>query len=259
VARARFAPLHLPLAGLALLAGCGAGRSQRPPTVARAWEIGDRVLTAAVWGPDSVMLDRALERAADSVRGGGGGVTARAGAGAALDRAALALRAAADSAVLDFGGLYLFIRGAREQGSGKGNPGREVGIPDPDDAFRMIAVLTLPDTPAVLAVGTVSQTERARGNAAKSATVLARTGRDAEAWSVSFLALGCVRAVAAAGRVGVGVVCVDERGKVHWSPDLDGRVTAAATDSTGPSPAPAPAPGPAPGRAAERRESRNRS
>jgi thiamine biosynthesis lipoprotein len=188
--------------------------------------------------------------------------------GYALDRAALALAGVADSAILDFGGQYLFLRGTGDGGREKGKTSREVGIADPNNAFRAIALLTLPDTPSVISVSTSSQAEQPghirdprTGHAAagaRSATAVAASGMAADAWSTAFFVLGCERALALARRVGVGLVCVGTDGLVRWSPDLDGRVAVRATDSGGPAgpvPAPAPVPDRAPAGSAPRRRS----
>jgi len=265
-------------AGLALaVSGCG---RVRPAPVTRAWETMGSVLTAAAWGPDSAAVDRALARAFEAARSDSAAADSVARAlgrtverltgtalaptgdswrdltarGVALDRAAPILResGAVDSAVLDFGGLYLFYAGR----------GRAVGIPDPDDAFQPIATLRLPESPSpFLSLRTATPDLEVDAHPrARSATAVAASAAAAAVWSVALLELGCDRALAAAARAGVGVVCVDSARRVRWSPDLRGWIAEGTRGAAGreESAVPAPAPGPAPGRAAARSGSTRR-
>ena len=180
--------------------------------------------------------------------------------GYALDRAALPLAAVADSAFLDFGGQLLIRRRTGGPVDRRTAEGRTVGIVDPTDRDRLIALIAVDSG----SVSTSSQSERPGhivdprtgkpATRAKSVTVVASTGIAADAWSTAFFVLGCDSALALSGRVGLDVVCVDRM--VRWTPGLDGRVVLA-TDSAGAAPAPAPAR--ARGRAAAARPSRSRS
>ena len=188
--------------------------------------------------------------------------------GYALDRALLALTGVADSAVLEIGGQYLIMStGKPEPARG---PGRRVGVVDPDNPLRALALIELP--PGTWSVSTSSQVEQPghivdprTGNPAaraRSVTTMARTGIAADAWSTAFFVMGCDSALATAPRLdGVGVLCVDDR--VRWSADLDGRVAtdSAGSAATGPAPAPgrAPAGAPAPRDSTTRRTSPGRS
>jgi len=173
--------------------------------------------------------------------------------GYALDRALLALRPVADSVLLNLGGQYLIMTTAATTSAPRA--GRRVGIPDPDNTLRVLALIELP--PGTWSVRTLSPVDqpapimdpRTRTPAvrARSVTTVAREGMTANAWSSAFFVLGCDSALALApqlGRPQVGVLCIDER--VRWSADLEGRVVRL-TDSAGSvGTAPAPAPGPAP-------------
>lgn len=134
--------------------------------------------------------------------------------GYALDRAALALAAVADSALLDLGGQYLWI----------GPPGRvthrTVGIPDPENSLRALGAVELRSG----SVRTQSQTPDHRGSV-RSVTVLAGDALTAHAWSIAFFAVGCDSAFAVAASLGgrISVVCADVAG-VRWTRDLDKRV-----------------------------------
>jgi len=177
--------------------------------------------------------------------------------GYALDRALLALRAVADSVLLNLGGQYLIMTTAATTSAPRA--GRQVGVPDPDNTLRVIALIEIP--PGIWSVRTLSPVDqpapivdpRSRKPAvrARSVTTVARDGMTAEAWSNAFFVLGCDSALALAPQLGtppVGVLCIDDR--VRWSPDLEGRVVRL-TDSAGSAgTAPAPAPGPAPAGAA---------
>ena len=177
--------------------------------------------------------------------------------GYALDRALLALRAAADSVLLNLGGQYLIMTPAPMTSAQA--VGRRVGVPDPDNTLRVIALLEVP--PGTWSVRTLSPVDqpapimdpRSRKPAvrARSVTTVARDGMTADAWSHAFFVLGCDSALALAPQLGtphVGVLCID--GRVRWSADLEGRVVRP-TDAAGSAgTAPARAPGPAPAGAA---------
>ena len=200
-------------------------------------------MSAAAWGPDSARLERALDGARDSVeRIDGllhrteGAITGldslrreirrRTGvalavddvaAGYALDRAALAIAAVADSALLDLGGQFLWV------GPPSRPTRRPVGIPDPDNTLNALATVEMRN-------GSVRTTSSAGGaggaGGARSVTVLAPSAMMAEAWSTALSALGCDSALALAPRVEprqVSVVCADSSG-IRWTADLDGRV-----------------------------------
>jgi len=195
------------------------------------------MMSAAAWGADSERVARALDAAHDSVdridsmiqhhraipaldsarreirrRTGVTLVIDSIVPGYALDRAALGLAGAVDSALLDVGGQYLWI----------GGPGRlthrVVGIPDPDNTLRQLAWVELRNG---------SLRTRAERNASpaavRSVTVLAPTALAASAWAAVLFALGCDRAVTGAPP-GVSVVCADSTG-VRWTTELQNRVS----------------------------------
>ena len=191
------------------------------------------MMSAAAWGTDSERLARALEAAHDSVDRIDSLIQRRVriaaldsvqrdirsrigvvlsvdsiAAGYALDRAALALAAIADSALLDLGGQYLWIGGRPTR--------RAVGIPDPDNSLRTLAVVDMRS-------GSIRTKSRAPGQsgAVRAVTVLAPDGLTTGAWSAAFLLLGCDRALAMAQRM--SVVCADSAG-VRWTTDLQNRV-----------------------------------
>jgi thiamine biosynthesis lipoprotein len=156
------------------------------------------------------------------------------GRGYALDRALLALRGAADSAVLGSGGLYLIMTARSAERAG----GRVVGIVDPDNTLRPLARLTV--QPGIWSVSTMSLAEARdavldprTGSPAARARVVAAVAPSAAmagGWSSAFYVMGCDSALALAPRVGASVLCAD--GQLRWSADLNGRV-APATDSAG--------------------------
>ena len=172
--------------------------------------------------------------------------------GYALDRALLALGAVADSALLNLGGQYLIRTPARTMSSPR--VGRRVGIPDPDNTLRAIALIEVP--PGTWSVRTLSPVDQpgpiidprtgTPALRARSVTTVARDGMTAIAWSNAFFVLGCDSALALAPQLGetqVSVLCID--GRVRWSPGLDGRVRltdSARTVGTAPAPAPERAP-----------------
>ena len=166
--------------------------------------------------------------------------------GYALDRAALGLEAAADSAVLDLGGQLLVAprRGASFRDPQDPAHRRVVGISDPDHPLDALALIDIP--PGRISVSTSAQGEQpghirdprtgAAATAARSVTVVAPSGMAADAWSTAFFVMGCARALPLAQRVGVSVLCADS--SVRWTPELEGWV-ALPTDPGIPAPAPA--------------------
>lgn len=153
--------------------------------------------------------------------------------GYALDRAAAALGAAAEGAVLNLGGQLHFVGRAR---AGTDDTRRQVGIVDPDDPNRVLALLAVDSG----SVSTSSQAERPghivdprtgmSAGRVRSATVVAATGMAADAWSTAAFVLGCDAALALARAQRLELVCVDSAAR--WTPGLEGRV-ALATDSAG--------------------------
>src|SRR2546425_7656006 len=168
------------------LAACGA---EARPGVSRVWPEMGTMMSAAAWGMDSTRVARALEAAHDSVdhidsllhlrvsipaldsvrreirrRTGKGlpGAVDSIAPGYALDRAALALASVVDSALLDLGGQYLWVGPAARPTH------RAVGIPDPDNTLRTLAVVDLQGG----SVRTQSQRNASRISA-RSVTVLA--------------------------------------------------------------------------------------
>jgi thiamine biosynthesis lipoprotein len=218
------------------LAACGV--EQARPAVSRVWPEMGTMMSVAAWGTDSVRVARALEAARDSVdridsliqrhvafaaidsvrreirRRTGGSVALVVDSiapGYALDRAALALANAVDSALLDLGGQYFWVGPAARPTH------RAVGIPDPDNTLHSLAVVDLQGG----SVSTQSQRNAPRG-AARSVTVLAADGLTANAWAAALLAMGCERALALAQ--GMHVVCADSAG-VRWATGLQNRVS----------------------------------
>jgi len=202
-------------------------------------------MSAAVWGggggegggggPDTTRVARALEAAHDSVdrvdsliqrhvaiaaidslrreirrRTGIALVADSLAPGYALDRAILALEGSheVDSALLDLGGQYSWVGPATH---------RAVGVPDPDNTLRTIAVVDLQGG----SVRTQSQRNAPHG-AARSVTVLADDGLTANAWAAAFLALGCDRALPLARDM--HALCADSTG-VRWATGLQNRVS----------------------------------
>ena len=181
-------------------------------------------VSVAAWSKDSTALARALERMRDSTRAFDS-TTARAAARDAwprqlprlewrdvadsyvLDRTVPLLARVADSALIDLGGLFLWVGPETK---------RSVGIADPGSALEPVAGVELRSG----AISTVS----GRGER-RAITVLAPTAFDAAAWSSALFALGCEKALALAGgpRRGISVVCADSVG-VRWSPELQNRV-----------------------------------
>lgn len=122
-----------------------------------------------------------------------------------LDRAVGVLGAAADSALIDLGGLFLWV-GPRTK--------RAVGIADPGNALDPVAQVELQSG----AISTVSwRAER------RAVAVLAPTAFKASAWASALFSLGCDEALARAARAAISVVCADSAG-IRWSPELQYRV-----------------------------------
>jgi thiamine biosynthesis lipoprotein ApbE len=194
------------------------------------------MMSAAAWGTDSTRVARALNAAHDSVdhidsllqrhvsiaavdsvrreirrRTGVALAVDSLAAGYALDRATLALASVVDSALLDLGGQYVWVGPAARPTH------RAVGISDPDNTLRSLAVVDLQGG----SVRTQSQRNAPRG-AARSVTVLADDGLTASAWAAALLVLGCDRALAVAQ--GMHVICADSAG-VRWATGLQNRVS----------------------------------
>jgi hypothetical protein len=212
---------------LTFAAACGGAPGGAP--VSRVWPALGTMMSAAAWGADTARIGRALDAVHDTVDRFGAaqapgfdslrrdirratGVTLAAAdvtEGGALDRAAQVLAGAADSALLDIGGQFLWVgaRGTR----------RVVGIADPANSLDALATVEL-------RAGSVSTSSHA--GSAVSVTVLAPTGLAADAWSTALSKVGCDSALALAPRLAarrVSIVCADSAG-VRWTPDLDGRV-----------------------------------
>jgi thiamine biosynthesis lipoprotein ApbE len=145
------------------------------------------------------------------------------GRGYALDRALVALRGAADSAVLSSGGQYLI----HADWSGA----RVIGIVDPDNTQRPLARLTIPAGTWAVSMISVAEVrdellDPRTGKPAvrtRVVAVMAPDAADAGGWSTAFYVVGCDSALALAPRVRTSVICAD--GGVRWTPDLEGRVT----------------------------------
>ena len=193
------------------------------------------MMSVAAWGADSGRVVRALEAAHDSIdhidsllqrhvsvpaidsvrramrQRTGAVVRADSLAyGYALDRAALALVPVVDSALLDVGGQYYWLGRATH---------RAVGIPDPDNTLRTLAVVDLQ--------GGSLRTEAHRNappGSARSVTVLAAGGLTANAWAAALLALrgGCDSVLVVAAEL--QVVCADSA-RVRWTSGLQNRVS----------------------------------
>lgn len=215
------------------LAACDA---EARPGVSRVWPELGTMMSAAAWGTDSTRVARALDAVRDSVdhidsllqrhvsiaaldsvrreirrRTGVALVVDSIAPGYGLDRAALALANVVDSALLDLGGQFLWV------GPPARPTHRAVGIPDPDNTLRTLAVVDLQGG----SVRTEAQRNAPRG-AARSVTVLAGDGLTANAWAAALLALGCDRALAVAR--GMHVICADSAG-VRWAIGLQNRVS----------------------------------
>src|SRR5258705_8937490 len=203
---------------LTLAAACGDPAPLTPP-VSRVWPVlgGGTMMSAAVWGADTVKIGRALDAVRDTTDHPGRasfdslrrevrqatGVVLDAGdvaEGAALDRAAPLLAGAADSALLDVGGHFLWV--------GPRPTRRPVGIAHPASSLDHIAIVDMQG-------GSVSTASRARGDTALSVTVLAPSAAAAEGWATGLLGIGCDSALALASRLALwhaSVVCADSGG-----------------------------------------------
>ena len=187
------------------------------------------MLSAAAWSPDTARVARALAAAHEAIDrldsllqrrvriaaldSAARDMRRRTGvapplaadsfaAGYALDRAALVLAPAVDSALLALGAQYLWVGPATR---------RSVGIPDPANSLRMLAAVEWRS-------GSISTSTRLP----QSVTVLAADGLTAAAWSAAFVALSC-DSVLVLGRA-MNVVCADSAG-VRWTTSLQNRVS----------------------------------
>ena len=221
-------PLGDVLLAAALAAACHTG--PRTVTIASTWQMVGSTVSVAAWSKDSVALQSAIARFRDSTRAADS-VSARAAARQAwyaergavplrvewrdvadsyvLDEALPPLAAVVDSALIDLGGMFLWI----------GHPTRRlVGIANPGNALDPVAHVDLQSG----AISTVS----GRGEH-RAVTVLAPTAFKASAWASALFSLGCDKALAQAARRGgrdrISVVCADSAG-VRWSPELQNRV-----------------------------------
>lgn len=204
-------------------------REPRTITIAAAWQMVGSTASIAAWSKDSVALQAAVARLRDSTRSVDAS-TIRAAVRRAwdveredlrllpewtdvadsyvLDLALPVLEAVADSALLDLGGLFLWIGPATK---------RMVGIAKPDNSLEAIGQVEL----RAGGVSTVS----GRGEH-RSVTVLAGDAFTAAAWASALFSLGCNKALALAPRLErrqVSVVCADSSG-VRWTTDLQNRV-----------------------------------
>ena len=190
------------------------------------WQMVGSTVSVAAWSKDPVALETAIARLRDSTRSIDSAAVRAAVREAwaaergdlsprlewrdvidsyVLDRGVPVLAAAADSALIDLGGLFLWVGPATK---------RSVGIANPGSALEPVAGVELQTG----AIGTVS----GRGER-RAVTVLAPTAFQASAWASALFSLGCDGALAHAARRGVSVVCADSTG-VRWSPGLQNRV-----------------------------------
>jgi len=212
---------------LSLAAACG--REPGGAAVSRAWPVLGTTMSAAAWGADTMRIGRALERVRDTVdrplsgravaadslrreirlRTGVAVAAADLTEGDALDRAAVMLAGAVDSALLDIGGQFLWV--------GRQATRRPVGIADPANTLDALATVEMRG-------GSVSTSSQP--GPPLSVTVLAASGVAADAWSTALLEIGCDRALALAPQLEAwqaSLVCADSSG-VRWTADLEGRV-----------------------------------
>lgn len=211
----------------ALAAACHSG--PRTVAIASTWQMVGSTVSVAAWSKDSVALQTAIAGLRDSTRAADS-VSVRAAVRQAwsrergavplrvewrdvadsyvLDQALPVLAARADSALIDLGGLFLWVGPVTK---------RAVGIADPGSALDPVAHVELQSG----AISTVSgRAER------RAVTVLAPTAFRASAWASALFAQGCDKALAQAAHKdggGISVVCVDSAG-VRWSPELQNRV-----------------------------------
>jgi len=202
------------------------------------------MMSGAGWGGDSARVARALAAAYDSVDrvdslvqhrvriaaidslrrevGRRTGVVLPADTiapGYALDRAALALIGVVDSALLDLGGQYYWVGPGAGAGPRAHPTHRAVGIGDPDNTLRTVAVVDLQDG----SIKTASRRNAPKGGA-RAVTVLAADGLTASSWAAAFLQVGCDRALSLAREGGMHVLCADSTG-VRWATGLQNRVS----------------------------------
>lgn len=209
--------------GLAI-ASCRAG--PQTTMIVSTWQMVGSTVSVAAWSKDPVALETAIARLRDSTRSIDSAAVRAAVREAwaaergelsprlewrdvidsyVLDRGVPVLAAAVDSALIDLGGLFLWVGPATK---------RSVGIADPGSALEPVAGVELQSG----AIGTVS----GRGER-RAVTVLAPTAFQAAAWASALFSLGCDRALAHAARRRISVVCADSTG-VRWSPELQNRV-----------------------------------
>jgi len=218
-----------PLARAGLLALTACSSAPRTTTIASTWQMVGSTISVAAWAPDSSALQAAISRFRDS--------TIRADSTAArsaarrrwsdergdlqlrvewrdvadsyvLEQALPLLQGSVDSALIDLGGLFVWVGPPTK---------RPVGIANPGNALEQAAQVDL----RTGALSTVSG--RAEG---RSITVLAPAPFEASAWASALFSLGCDRALALVPRLegrGISLVCVDSTG-ARWSPDLQNRV-----------------------------------
>jgi len=211
---------------VALLALAACSSAPRTTTIAVTWQMVGSTVSVAAWSKDSSALLSAIGRMRDSTRSTDS-TSIRSAVRQAwaaergelsprlewrdvvdsyvLDQAVPVLAAAADSALIDLGGLFLWVGPATK---------RRVGIADPGNALDPVAHVELQSG----AISTVS----GRGER-RAVTVLAPTAFKAAAWSSALFSVGCDKALAQAARRGISVVCADSAG-VRWSPELQNRV-----------------------------------
>ena len=183
-------------------------------------------VSVAAWSKDTIALETAIARLRDSTRSidsvAVGAAVREAWAAErgdlsprlewrdvldayVLDRGLPVLAAAADSALIDLGGLFLWVGPATR---------RSVGIADPGSALEPVAGVEL----HAGAISTVS----GRGER-RAVTVLASSAFKAAAWASALFSLGCDQTMVQAARRRITVVCADSAG-VRWSPELQSRV-----------------------------------
>jgi hypothetical protein len=215
-----------------IVGGTSCRAEPRSTMAAYAWEVmgGGTTLSVAAWAKDSAALRTAAQQVRDSMRSvdprGNREILRRAwiaeredlrlqpdwydvADGYALDRAVPALAAVADSALLDLGGLFLWIGPETK---------RTVGIADPDNSLDAVAHVEWRGG----SLATVTGQHR-------SVTVLASGAFKAASWASALFSLGCGRALALAPRLErrrISVVCADSAG-VRWTTDLQNRVVLA--------------------------------
>ena len=215
-------PLSLAVAALGACSSSG----PRTTTIVSTWQMVGSTVSVAAWSKDPAALETAIARLRDSTRSIDSAAVRAAVREAwaaargdlpprlewrdvmdsyVLDRVLPVLAAAADSALVDLGGLFVWVGPATR---------RSVGIADPGNALDPVAQVELQSG----AIGTVSgRAER------RAVTVLAPTAFQAAAWASALFSLGCDQTLARAARHRISVVCADSTG-VRWSPGLQNRV-----------------------------------